>query len=85
MELFSMLTVSSKRFLIDSSLQHAAVAINLPSVVFWVGTSPQVFGYDMHTNIVAKQINNKNHLKKCFIDNLKSQFEFHRLDFYFFG
>ena len=29
--------------------------------------------------------NNENHLKKCFIDNLKSQFEFHRLDFYFFG
>jgi len=29
--------------------------------------------------------NNKNRLKKCFTDNLKSQFEFRRLDFYFFG
>ena len=62
MELFSMLTVSSKRFLIDSSLQHAAVAINLKSTVFWVGTSPQVFGYEMHNNIVANKPKNKNQL-----------------------
>jgi len=59
MELFGMLTVSSKRFLIDSSLQHAAVAINLKSTVFWVGTSPKVFGYEIHNNIVANEPKNR--------------------------
>lgn len=52
-ELFSLLQASAKRVLIDSSLQHAAAALLLPSVVLWVGTFPQVFGYDIHKNIVA--------------------------------
>tara|TARA_R110000822_G_scaffold281276_2_gene403000 strand:+ start:1531 stop:2442 length:912 start_codon:yes stop_codon:yes gene_type:complete len=54
LELFSLVAASQKRFLIDSSLQHAAAAFRMPSTVFWVGTSPKVFGYDMHTNIVSK-------------------------------
>jgi len=53
MELFSLLLVSQKRVLIDSCLQHAAAALGLSSVVLWVGTSPKVFGYNIHTNIVA--------------------------------
>lgn len=53
MELFGLVAASERRFLIDSSLQHAAAALNLPSTVFWVGTSPGNFGYDMHTNIQA--------------------------------
>jgi ADP-heptose:LPS heptosyltransferase len=48
-----MLTLSEKRLLIDSSAMHIATALNLPSVVCWVGTNPNVFGYDMHTNIEA--------------------------------
>ena len=36
-------------------MQHAAVALKLPSVVLWNGTSPKVFGWDMHTNIEAKK------------------------------
>ena len=52
-ELFSLLKASAKRVLIDSCLQHAAVAMGLPSTVFWVGTSPIIFGYEMHNNIVA--------------------------------
>ena len=50
-----MLTLSEKRLLIDSSSMHIATALNLPSVVTWVGTSPKVFGYDIHTNIVANE------------------------------
>lgn len=46
-----LLTMASKRLLIDSSAMHIATALNLPSVVTWVGTNPKVFGYDMHTNI----------------------------------
>jgi len=53
LELFPLLAVSDKRILIDSSLQHAAVALNAPSTVFWVGTSPKNFGYAFHNNIVA--------------------------------
>ena len=53
MELFTLLAVSDKRILIDSSLQHAAVALNVPSTVFWIGTSPKNFGYALHNNIIA--------------------------------
>ena len=54
MELFSLLVASKKRVLIDSSLQHAAAALNQKSTVLWVGTSPKVFGYKIHTNVEAK-------------------------------
>lgn len=50
-----MLTLSTKRLLIDSSSMHIATALNLPSVVGWIGTNPKVFGYDLHTNIIAKE------------------------------
>lgn len=50
-----MLTMSVKRLLIDSSSMHVASALNLPSVVGWIGTNPIVFGYDLHTNIMANE------------------------------
>lgn len=53
-ELFSILPLSDKRVLIDSSLQHAAAAMKLKSTVLWVGTSSKNFGYDIHSNIIAK-------------------------------
>ncbi len=55
MELFGLLIASDKRILIDSCLLHAAAALNLPSTVFWIGTSPENFGYSLHNNIVAKK------------------------------
>jgi len=54
MELFSLLVTSQKRVLIDSCLQHAAAALKLQSTVLWVGTSPTVFGYSSHKNLIAK-------------------------------
>lgn len=54
MELFSILLHSKKRVLIDSCLQHVAAAVNKKSIVLWNGTSPKVFGYDLHTNIETK-------------------------------
>mgnify|MGYP003116492376 FL=1 len=57
----SLLLKSEKRLLIDSCLQHAAAAFNLPSTVCWVGTSPDVFGYQMHKNILP----NKEKMKPC--------------------
>jgi hypothetical protein len=53
-ELFSLIAASRKRILIDSALQHTAASFGLKSTVFWIGTSPKVFGYKLHNNIVAK-------------------------------
>jgi hypothetical protein len=53
MELLYLLKMSQKRFLIDSCLQHGAAALGLPSVVLWIATNPNLFGYDLHENIVA--------------------------------
>jgi hypothetical protein len=53
-EFFSILIHSKKRILIDSSLQHAAAALRLKSTVLWNGTSPKVFGYEMHDNICTE-------------------------------
>lgn len=53
--LFSMVAHSHKRILVDSSLQHAAAALNLPSTVAWVATHPDLFGYSRHTNVATKE------------------------------
>tara|TARA_R110000803_G_scaffold519_2_gene1770 strand:+ start:994 stop:1887 length:894 start_codon:yes stop_codon:yes gene_type:complete len=52
--LFSLLQNTDKRILIDSCLQHAAAAMNLSSTVLWIGTSPTLFGYNQHNNIISK-------------------------------
>jgi len=54
MELFSLLLLSEKQILIDSCLQHAAAALGKPSTVLWIGTSPTIFGYPLHNNIIGK-------------------------------
>ena len=48
--------MSKKRLLIDSSVMHIATALNLPSVVTWVGTNPKMFGFDIHNNIMANEL-----------------------------
>jgi hypothetical protein len=54
MEYFSVLLHAKKRILIDSCVQHAAAAMKRKSTVLWNGTSPSVFGYDLHDNICTK-------------------------------
>lgn len=49
-----MLAHTQKRILIDSSLQHAANTMELPSTVVWVATQPEVFGYGVHNNFNTK-------------------------------
>jgi hypothetical protein len=66
-ELFTLLSATSKRVLIDSCLQHAAAALNLPSTVLWIGTSPKVFGYELHSNVVADQPKNKPKLVNSYL------------------
>lgn len=53
--LFGLLECSEARLLIDSSLQHAAAALNLPSTVVWIATQPEIFGYDIHKNIIPNE------------------------------
>jgi ADP-heptose:LPS heptosyltransferase len=68
-ELFTLLKVTAKRVLIDSCLQHAAAAFNLPSVVLWIGTHPKMFGYDIHKNIEAKPpIGNTKRIDSLYFD-----------------
>lgn len=55
LELISLLLLSNKRILIDSFLQHASAALKMPSVVLWNGTSPKVYGYEMHKNILPNK------------------------------
>jgi len=54
-ELAGIVEMSSKRLLIDSSLQHMAAAFRLPSTVLWNATSSVIFGHKMHDNIQAKE------------------------------
>lgn len=58
-EAFALLAVSDKRILIDSFAQHAAAALDLPSTVLWITNKPEVFGYEMHTNIKARPFDKK--------------------------
>jgi len=62
MGLFGLIGVSSKRILIDSCLQHAASALEMPSTVFWIGTSPITFGYKLHNNIIVQNSKKANQL-----------------------
>lgn len=52
-ESLCLIHLSEKRLFIDSLAQHAAAAINKPSVVIWVSNPPSIFGYEMHTNILS--------------------------------
>jgi hypothetical protein len=54
--LFAMMMFSERRVLIDSSLQHAAAALKLPSHVAWFATQPEVFGYKLHNNYAPKEL-----------------------------
>jgi hypothetical protein len=52
-----LIEMASKRLFIDSFSQHLASALNKPSTVLWVTTKPEIFGYDIHTNIKANTPN----------------------------
>lgn len=59
-----LLSIAKKRLLIDSSAMHIAQAMGVSSVVGWIGTNPNIFGYDNNINITANpetRIVNKDH------------------------
>ncbi|NDE60194.1 MAG: hypothetical protein EB010_12400 [Acidimicrobiia bacterium] len=61
-----LVSMSSKRLLIDSFSQHVAASMNLPSTVCWIANSPVVFGYKMHSNILAKPFTTKPELRNSY-------------------
>ena len=72
-------SMSDKRLLIDSFLQHVCAAIQLQSTVCWIVNSPQVFGYPLHKNITANQFTRPYDFKRSFFhpfDILGQQEEF---------
>jgi hypothetical protein len=66
-ELFSLIFNSDKRFLIDSCLQHVSASFGLESTVFWIGTSPKTFGYQIHNNIVANKPKTEHKLPNSYL------------------
>jgi hypothetical protein len=48
--LFNLLRFADRCLFVDSSFQHAAAAMGKEASVVWIGTQPEVFGYDMHQN-----------------------------------
>jgi hypothetical protein len=61
-ELYGVFTLSKKRLFIDSFAQHTAAALGLPSTVAWIVNKPEIFGYQMHQNILpnAELVQNMN-------------------------
>jgi hypothetical protein len=65
--LLVLIMLSEKRLLIDSFAQHAAAAIDKPSTVLWIANKPNVFGYDIHTNIVANKESHVPELRNSYL------------------
>ena len=65
--ILAMSVLSEKRLLIDSFMQHAMAALNLPSVACWIVNSPKVFGYEMHTHIISNPFTVKPELRNSYL------------------
>lgn len=72
-QLCVLLSMSSKRLLIDSFAQHVAAAYNLPSTVCWIANKPEVFGYEIHDNIRANEFTAKPDLRSSFLTEFNIQ------------
>lgn len=66
-EIFLLLSQCRTALTIDSVTQHVMAVFKKPSLVCWVGNSPIVYGYSMHTNIASNL--------KFEQDNLESYFD----------
>jgi ADP-heptose:LPS heptosyltransferase len=72
-QLCVLISLSAKRLFIDSFAQHVAASFNLPSVVCWVANKPEVFGYDVHTNISSNPFTIKPELRNSFLHKFNIQ------------
>lgn len=63
-----LIEMSEKRLLIDSFLQHASTALVKKSTVCWVVNKPNVFGYDLHDNIVCNNFTTKGETRSAYLN-----------------
>lgn len=61
-----LIELSEKRLFMDSFAQHAAAGLDKPSTVLWIANSPVVFGYDVHSNILANPHTKKPELRNAY-------------------
>ena len=62
-----LISMSTKRLFMDSFAQHVAAGMNLPSTVLWVANKPEVFGYNIHTNINANPFTANPELRNAYL------------------
>jgi hypothetical protein len=51
----------------DSFAQHVAAGLGLASTVCWIANKPEVFGYEVHDNIVHNPFTKKPELRNSFL------------------
>lgn len=62
-----LISLSRKRLLMDSFAQHAAAALGMSSTVLWIANKPEVFGYDVHDNIIHNPFTATPELKNAYL------------------
>jgi hypothetical protein len=62
-----LIELSSKRLFMDSFAQHTAAALDKPSTVLWIANKPNVFGYDIHTNVTSNPFTLKPELRNSYL------------------
>ena len=80
-ELYAVFPLSTKRIFIDSFAQHVAAGLGLQSTVLWIGNKPDVFGYDLHINVVpdanyVREFNKYSYLDQYDISGNITQFPY---------
>lgn len=61
------ISLSSKRLFMDSFAQHVAAGLGLASTVCWIANKPEVFGYEIHDNIVHNPFTKKPELRNAYL------------------
>lgn len=56
-EMITLLSISEKKLLVNSFLQHASAALEISSTVYWIFTDPKRYGYVINRNIQPDDLN----------------------------
>jgi hypothetical protein len=62
-----LISLSRKRLFMDSFAQHVAAGLGMASTVLWIANKPEVFGYDIHDNIVSNPFTVTPELKGAYL------------------
>ena len=80
-EIYAVFPLSSKRLFMDSFAQHVAAGLGLESTVLWIGNKPEVYGYQIHNNILpsanyVREFNRYSYLDQYDISGQIQQFPY---------